>query len=167
MFGIGQRTTNGNYDAARSDMDPKNLNSAPATPGGDTSSAQALIAVARDTIDVVTAIVRDSVAIGKLEAKRTVASLVPRVVWGAVAVVFGAAGAVMAFVALGYLLSLFFTTTAPVLGIITALLLGIAFFGYRKAFKGVDMSPPQEPAKPASKELPHAATAVQPPGTLS
>src|SRR4051812_4833692 len=63
--------------------------------------------VARDAFDHAQVIVRDSVELGKLEARRaiqraeeSVAEIGPRIAWGLVAATFGFVGAIFAFIAI-------------------------------------------------------------------
>jgi len=100
------------------DAGPKNL-----------STGEALAAVARDAIDVASELVRDGVALGRLEAQRAISEFLPRVVWGGVTLVCGAVGAVLAVIAIMIGLGAVIPSVAWRLAILAAALFVVTFFG--------------------------------------
>ncbi|MDI1443239.1 phage holin family protein [Polyangium sp. 6x1] len=103
--------------------------------GEGLSTGEALAAVARDTIDVATELVRDGIALGKLEAQRAVGEMVPRVVWGVVAFTCGAVGAVVAVIAIMIGLGAIIPSVAGRLAILAGVLFVVAFFGAVRAMR--------------------------------
>ncbi|MDC3954577.1 phage holin family protein [Polyangium jinanense] len=99
------------------------------------STGEAIAAVARDTIDVATELVRDGIALGKLEAQRAVSEMVPRVVWGLVAFISGAAAAVLAIIAVMIGLGAIIPSVAGRLAILAGVLFVVAFFGAVRAMR--------------------------------
>jgi len=113
--------------------------------------------VVTDAIDHVREIVSDTVAIGKLEARRvvdrveqTTRDVAPRVVIGAMAAVLGMVGAVLALIAIFIGLGAVIESVAVRLAIFAAVFLVLAAVGGLMAAKGV-----REPARePPSKLTP-------------
>ncbi|MDI1431944.1 MULTISPECIES: phage holin family protein [Polyangium] len=103
--------------------------------GEGMSTGEAIAAVARDTIDVATELVRDGIALGKLEAQRTVSEMVPRVVWGVVAFTCGAAATVIAVIAVMIGLGAIIPSVAGRLAILAGVLFVVAFFGAVRAMR--------------------------------
>lgn len=99
------------------------------------STGEAIAAVARDTIDVATELVRDGIALGKLEAQRAVSDAVPRVVWGLVAFACGAAAVVVAIIAVMIGLGAVIPSVAGRLAILAGVLFVVAFFGAVRAMR--------------------------------
>jgi hypothetical protein len=98
-------------------------------PGREPTTGEALAAVARDTIDVAGELVRDTIALGRLEAERYVASLAPRVVWGVITFLCAATGGVIAIIAVMLALGAVIPSVAGRLAILAAFLFVVAFFG--------------------------------------
>jgi hypothetical protein len=98
-------------------------------PGEGMSTGEALAAVARDAIDVASELVRDGVALGRLEAQKAVSEFVPRAVWGLVAFACGAVGAVLAIIAIMMGLGALIPSVPARLGILAGVLFVVAFFG--------------------------------------
>lgn len=98
-------------------------------PGREPTTGEALAAVARDTIDVASELVRDAIALGRLEAERYVSSMAPRLVWGAVTFLCAATGGVIAIIAVMLALGAVIPSVAGRLAILAAFLFVVAFFG--------------------------------------
>jgi len=104
------------------------------------STGEAIAAVARDTIDVAAELVRDGIALGKLEAQRAVGELVPRVIWGIVAMMCGAVAAVLGIIAATIALGAIVPSVAGRLAILAGVLLVVAFFGAVRAMRSARAS---------------------------
>jgi hypothetical protein len=102
-------------------------------PGARGSTGEALAAVARDAIDVVSEMARDAIAIGRLEAQRAVADATPRVVWGVIAGVCGLCATVLALIAIFLVLGAVVPSVAGRLAIFAGLLFVVTFFGLIRA----------------------------------
>lgn len=106
--------------------------------------------VARDAVDHIKVIVSDSVALGKLEAKRVVAQVerttrdvAPRLAWGMMAAALGFVGAVLGLIAIFIGLGAVIPSVAVRLAIFAAtFLLGGAVFGFLAARPRTE--PPRE-----------------------
>ncbi len=103
--------------------------------GEGMSTGEAIAAVARDTIDVASELVRDGITLGRLEAQRAVSEMVPRVVWGVVAFACGAVGGVLAIIAVMIALGAVVPSVAGRLAILAAVLFVVAFFGAVRAMR--------------------------------
>lgn len=101
-------------------------------PNGN-STKDTLVAVARDTIDVASEIVRDGVALARLEAEHMVRAIAPRILWGAVAIVCAATASVCAVIAMMIGLGTLIPSIAWRLVILAGGLFLIAFFGSVRA----------------------------------
>jgi len=99
------------------------------------STRDALVAVARDTLDVASEIVRDGVALARLETEHAVRAAAPRIVWGAVAIVCAATASVCAVIAIMIGLGTIIPSIAWRLVILAAGLFLIAFFGSVRAMR--------------------------------
>lgn len=121
-------------------VDPQPRTALPPTNGrGQTfdgkSTSDVLVAVARDTLDVATELVRDGVALAREETERTVRDVAPRVAWGAVAIVCAATASVCAVIAIMIGLGLIVPSVAWRLVILAAALFLVAFFGSVRALR--------------------------------
>ncbi|MRG94827.1 phage holin family protein [Polyangium spumosum] len=103
--------------------------------GEGMSTGEAIAAVARDTIDVASELVRDGIALGKLEAQRAVGEMVPRVVWGVIAFACGAAAGVLLIIAVMIGLGAIIPSVAGRLAILAGVLFVVAFFGAVRAMR--------------------------------
>jgi hypothetical protein len=102
-------------------------------PDEDMTTGQAIAAVARDTVDVLSEIIRDGIAIARLETQRAISEAAPRVLWSMVAVLCGVTGGVLALIVLGLVLGSVIASVAGVLAILAAILFVIAFFAVVRA----------------------------------
>jgi hypothetical protein len=112
------------------------------------STGDVLVAVARDTLDVATELVRDGVTLAKLEAERSLREAAPRVAWGAAALVCAATASVCAIIAIMIGLGALVPSIAWRLVILAGALFLVAFFGTVRAIR------PGPPALPASAKEP-------------
>lgn len=99
------------------------------------SPHETLVAVARDTLDVAGELVRDGVALVRLEAENAVRSAAPRVVWGAIAIVCAATASVCGVIAIMIGLGTIIPSVAWRLVILAAALFLVAFFGSIRAMR--------------------------------
>jgi len=99
------------------------------------STSETLVAVARDTLDVATELVRDSVSLARLEAERTLRDVMPRIAWGAVAIVCAATASVCGIVAIMIGLGTIVPSIAWRLVILAGALFLVAFFGSVRAIR--------------------------------
>ena len=99
------------------------------------STSEALVAVARDTLDVATELVRDSVSLARYEAERALRDVTPRIAWGAVAMICAATASVCAIVAIMIGLGALVPSIAWRLVILAAALFLVAFFGSVRAIR--------------------------------
>lgn len=120
-------STNGSRGAPRALPDPRLRN--------EGSTADALVAVARDTLDVATELVRDGVTLARLEAERALREVTPRIVWGGVAMVCAATASVCAVIAIMIGLGALIPSIAWRLVILAAALFLVAFFGSVRALR--------------------------------
>jgi hypothetical protein len=115
------------------------------------STGEMLVAVARDTLDVATELVRDGVALGRLEVERAARDVAPRIVWGAVAIVCAATASVCAVIAIMIGLGTFVPSIAWRLVILAAALFLVAFFGSVRAWRpeprSISMTTKEEPIR--------------------
>ncbi len=99
------------------------------------STSEAIVAVARDTLDVATELVRDSVTLARLEAEQTLRDVTPRIAWGAVAIVCAATASVCGIIAIMIGLGTIVPSIAWRLVILAAALFVVAFFGSVRAIR--------------------------------
>ncbi len=99
------------------------------------STSEAFVAVARDTLDVATELVRDGVTLARLEAERTLRDVMPRIAWGAVAIVCAATASVCGIVAIMIGLGAIVPSIAWRLVILAGALFVVAFFGSVRAIR--------------------------------
>lgn len=122
------------------------------------SNGTQLADVARDAFDQARVLVRDSVELGKLEAKRamdrveeTVSTAVPRVSFALIAAMFGFTGLVFAFIAiflgLGYVIESVAARTAIFAVFFLAVAIGLAVYA-AKGGKSHKKSDDKKPSKP-------------------
>jgi hypothetical protein len=121
-------STNGSLGARRALPDPRARN-------GGGSTADAIVAVARDTLDVATELVRDAVTLARLEAERSLRDVTPRIIWGGVAMVCAATASVCAIVAIMIGLGALVPSIAWRLVILAGALFLVAFFGSVRALR--------------------------------
>lgn len=100
----------------------------PVRRGEGPTSGEAIVAVVRDALDLVTEIARDTVALSKLEVQQAVRGFVPRIVWGTVAAVTGLVGVVLGIIALFLAAKTIIPSVPGRLAVLTAILLLVAFF---------------------------------------
>lgn len=98
-----------------------------------TSTSEVLVAVARDTLDVATELVRDGVTLARLEVERTIRDTTPRIVWGAVSIVCAATASVCAVIAGMIALEAIVPSVAWRLLILAGALFLVAFVGLNRA----------------------------------
>lgn len=98
-----------------------------------TSTSEVLVAVARDTLDVATELVRDGVALARLEVQRTIRDAAPRLVWGAMSIVCAATASVCAVIAGMMGLEAIVPSVAWRLLILAGALFLVAFVGLNRA----------------------------------
>jgi len=99
------------------------------------STGEMLVAVARDTLDVATELVRDSVSLARYEAEQALRAVTPRIAWGAVALVCAATASVCAIVAIMIGLGAIIPSIAWRLVLLAAVLFLVAFFGSVRAIR--------------------------------
>jgi hypothetical protein len=99
------------------------------------STSEALVAVARDTLDVATELVRDGVTLARLEAEQALRNVTPRIAWGTVAIVCAATASVCAIIAIMIGLGAIVPSIAWRLVILAAALFVVAFFGSVRAIR--------------------------------
>lgn len=99
------------------------------------STSEAIVAVARDTLDVATELVRDSVALARLETEQALRDVAPRIAWGAVAIVCAATASVCGIIAIMIGLGTIVPSVAWRLVILAAALFVVAFFGSVRAIR--------------------------------
>ena len=99
------------------------------------STSEALVAVARDTLDVGAELVRDGVTLARLEAERALRDVTPRIAWGAVAIVCAATASVCGIIAIMIGLGTIVPSIAWRLVILAAALFVVAFFGSIRAIR--------------------------------
>lgn len=99
------------------------------------STSEVLVAVARDTLDVATELLRDSVALARLETEQAVRNAMPRIAWGAAAIVCAATASVCAVIAIMIGLGAIVPSIAWRLVILAAALFLVAFFGSVRALR--------------------------------
>lgn len=116
------------------------------------STGEMLAAVARDTLDVATELVRDGVALGKLEVERAARDTAPRIAWGAAAIVCAATASVCAVIAIMIGLGTFVPSIAWRLVILAAVLFLVAFFGFVRAWRPEPRSMPVATKEEAIRE---------------
>lgn len=118
----------GSQSSPRALPDPRMRN-------GGGSTADAIVAVARDTLDVATELVRDGVTLARLEAERSLREVTPRIIWGGVAMVCAATAGVCTIVAIMIGLGALVPSIAWRLVILAAALFLVAFFGSVRALR--------------------------------
>ncbi len=134
-------STNGNARVERPHDTPPQLREralpaiARPRPEEGKSTGDALVAIARDTLDVATELVRDGVSLARLEAQRAVNEVAPRFAWGALAMVCGATASVCAIVAIMIALGAIVPSVAARLAILAGVLFLVAFFGSIRALR--------------------------------
>lgn len=114
------------------------------------STGDAIVAVARDTLDVAQELVRDGVALAKYEAEQKVREVTPRIAWGAIAFVCAATAGVCAIIAIMIGLGAIVPSIAWRLVILAGALFIVAFFGSIRALR----PGPRPSAMPASTREP-------------
>lgn|GEM_PF-5002446 len=119
-------------------------------PNQGMSTGDAIVAVARDTLDVATELVRDGVTLARIEAEHKARDMAPRIAWGAAAIVCAATGAVCAIIAIMIGLETLVPSLAWRLLILAGALFVVAFFGSVRA-AGIG---PRPSAMPASTKEP-------------
>lgn len=116
--------------------------------------APALGSVARDAIDHVTVIVRDTAEIARLKvehvADRVKRDLASRVAWGAVAATFGVVGSILLLIAIFIGLGAIIESVAWRLAIYAIVFLGIAIVGAMLATRHKREDEVREPIRPAA-----------------
>jgi len=103
--------------------------------GNGGSASEAIVAVARDTLDVATELVRDGVTLARFEAERALRDVTPRIAWGAVAIVCAATASVCGIIAIMIGLGTIVPSIAWRLVILAAALFVVAFFGSVRAIR--------------------------------
>jgi hypothetical protein len=143
---MNQRTTSTNGPTRA----PQALPEGRGRTGEGLSTGDVLVAVARDTLDVATELVRDGVTLAKLEVERSLREAAPRVAWGAAALVCAATATVCAIVAIMIGLGALVPSIAWRLVILAGALFLVAFFGTVRAIR----PGPRPSALPASATEP-------------
>jgi len=98
------------------------------TENGQARASRALAAVARDTIDVASEIIRDGILLGRLEAQRAMSEMVPRLVWGIITFLCATAAIVLGMIALMFVLGAIIPSAAGRLALLAGVLCIVAFF---------------------------------------
>lgn len=99
------------------------------------STSELFVTIARDAFDVATELVRDGVALGRLEVERTVRDVAPRILWGVVAIVCAATASVCAVIAIMIGLGSIVPSIAWRLVILALALSFVTFFGAVRAWR--------------------------------
>lgn len=132
------------------------------------STRETLVAIARDTLDVAGELVRDGVALARLEAENAVRDAAPRFVWGAVAIVCVATASVCAIIAIMIGLGAIIPSVAWRLVILAAVLSLIAFFGSVRAMRSdVPRVALMRKEEPLDEGTPHERVPSRPGGRFT
>ena len=99
------------------------------------STSEMVTAIARDTLDVATELVRDGVALGRLEVERAARSAIPRILWGGITIVCAATASVCAVIAIMIGLGSVVPSIAWRLVILALALSLVALFGSVRAWR--------------------------------